>query len=104
MAFDIPLWFFTSISLLLVALVGLAEWFSSNGNLRVVYPLNALKYLGFIVLETALALNDPDQIAILIFNISNSWGLAMNIKGMLRLIEEDKKKKEQPKQPQFLKD
>lgn len=101
--FDIPLWFFTTISVLLVVIVGVSEWFNSKGNLKIVYPMNILKYTGFIILETAIALNDPAQAAILLFNISNSWGLAMNIKGLIRLYQESKASK-QKKPPQILKD
>ena len=98
--FDIPMWFFTSMSVFLVVVVGISEWFNSKGNLKVVYPLNVLKYGGFIILETALAINDPKQAAILIFNISNTWGLLMNVKGIIRLYKESKQKKP----VQFLKD
>lgn len=105
MNFDIPQWFFTTMSIFLLLTVCIAEWFSAKGNLKIVYPLNMIKYLGFIVLETAIAINDPSQAAILLFNISNSWGLAMNIKGIARLYEEaGSKKRKLPTPPQFLKD
>jgi len=101
--FDVPRWFFTFMSVFLLLTVSIAEWFNSKGNLKIVYPMNIVKYAGFIVLETAIAINDPSQAAILLFNISNSWGLAMNIKGIARLYEEEKAKKQSAK-PQFLKD
>lgn len=103
MNFDVPRWFFTFMTIFLLLTVSIAEWFGSKGNLKVLYPMNVVKYAGFIVLETAIAINNPDQAAILLFNISNSWGLAMNIKGIARLLEEEKAKKEVAK-PQFLKD
>lgn len=86
----IPEWFFTFMTIDLILTVLVAEWFSSKGLMKLVYPLNALKFFGFIILETAIAFNHPEQNAIVLFNISNCWGLAMNIKGMYRLYKERK--------------
>lgn len=79
--------FFTILSCFLVTVVFIAEWYSSKGNLKVVYPMNCLKFGGFLILETSIALNNPEQWAIMIFNLANLWGLAMNIKGLRRLIK-----------------
>lgn len=86
MAMELNELFFTSLSVFLVATVFISEWFNSKGNLRIVYPLESIKFFGFLILETGLALNHPDQWAIMLFNIANLWGLAMNIKGYRRLL------------------
>jgi len=78
--------FFTILSIFLVLVVFISEWYNSKGNLRVVYPLESIKFSGFLILETALALNHPEQKALILFNIANLWGLFMNLKGMRRLI------------------
>jgi uncharacterized membrane protein len=39
----------------------------------------------YFIIETSLALNNPEQIGILIFNILNVWAFVMAAKGLLRL-------------------
>ncbi len=95
--------FFGIMSVLLVCLVFTSEWFTSKGNLYFAYRINIAKYIGFIILETALALNNPAQMAVLLFNISNIWGLTMSVKGIIRLKKEETEAIKN-KKPIFLKD
>lgn len=88
--YDIPQLFFTIMSFSLITDVLISEWFNSKGKLHIVYPLNVIKFSGFLILETCLALNNHAQIAMLLFNISNLFGLLMNIQGIRRLKQENK--------------
>ena len=81
--------FFTSLPIIVVVIQVTNYWFLSKGKLHIVHPLSICAFIGYIIIETALALNDPSQIGVMIFNIINFWALAMNIKGWIRL----KKKK-----------
>ncbi len=75
----------TWFDVLTVATVGLQFfnfWLVSKGKIN--YPLLIVIYVGYIILETTLALNQKDQIFILLFNLVNIWAIAMAIKGMLR--------------------
>jgi uncharacterized membrane protein len=55
-----------------------------------VYVLSMIVYTGYILVETALAFRDPEQISVLLFNIINVWALLMAVKGHLRLKKEQR--------------
>lgn len=63
----------------------LTYWIYSKGKLNISYPMQALCHIGFLIVETIVALRDPAQYSIFLFHILNVWGVAMNIKGYLRL-------------------
>ena len=77
--------FLTAITVMTVALNVALHWNISKGNLKVVYPISMAVYIGYIVVETALAFRHPEQISVLLYNITNVWALSMAIKGYLRL-------------------
>jgi hypothetical protein len=77
--------FLTTITIVTVALNIALHWNIAKGDLRVVYPISMVVYLGYIVVETSLAFRHPEQISILLYNITNIWALSMAIKGYLRL-------------------
>ena len=77
--------FLTTITVITVALNIALHWNISKGNLRVVYPISMVVYAGYIIVETSLALRDPEQISVLLYNITNVWALTMAIKGYRRL-------------------
>jgi hypothetical protein len=73
---------------LTVATLGLQVahlYYYGEGRMRTAYRLGILVFAGFMVLETVLALRTPDQHAILLFRITNGWGLWSCIKGLRRL-------------------
>lgn len=82
-------YFFWITSIILVALQFVNHWFLGKGNLKVVYPVSIVVYIMYIIVETTLALNDPTQAGILLFNLVNTWALFNAVKGYLR--ERDKK-------------
>jgi hypothetical protein len=61
------------------------HWFFSKGRLRISYSLSIVAYSLYIIIETIIALRDPAQLSILLFNVVNFWGLLMAIKGLRRL-------------------
>lgn len=77
--------FFLLASIFTVILSVFSHWNLSKGNTKVVYSLNLFIYAMYFIIETSLALNNPEQIGILIFNILNVWAFVMAAKGLLRL-------------------
>jgi hypothetical protein len=84
--------FFLILSVIIVTIQVINYWFLSKGKLHIVHPLSICAFIGYIIIETALALNDPSQIAVMLFNITNCWALAMNVKGWIRLTRKKKVK------------
>jgi len=66
------------------------HWFLSKGKLHVSYPVIIVACICYIIIETILALRDPVQMGIFVFNITNVWAIIMATKGLLRLKEEKK--------------
>lgn len=60
----------------------------SNGNLRRAYKVAIVAYTLYAAIETSLALRDPEQLSVMLFNVVNFWAIAMAIKGLLRLNKE----------------
>lgn len=81
--------FFWVSSITTVGLQFVNFWYLSKGNLKVVYPLSIIVYVLYIIIETILAFNSPDQMGIMIFNAVNIWGLAMSFRGLMRLKSEN---------------
>ena len=75
----------TVLTLIVVPANLLAQWQLSKGHLKFAYPLLVVVYSFYIVIETILALRDPSQISILLFNIVNIWALIMAYRGIQRL-------------------
>lgn len=44
-----------------------------QGKLHIVYPLSMVIYFLYAVVETTLALTNPEQRAIMLFNLVNFW-------------------------------
>lgn len=82
--------FFFVGALITVLLNILAHWNMSKGNMKVVYVLNLFVYASYFIIETSLALNSPEQIGILLFNLLNIWAFIMAVKGIIRLRKEKK--------------
>jgi hypothetical protein len=57
----------------------------SNGNLKLAYKVAIVAYTLYAAIETSLALRDPEQISVMLFNIVNIWAIAMAAKGLFRL-------------------
>jgi len=83
--------FFLIPSSITVILSVLSHWNLSKGNNKLVYTLNLFIYAMYFIIETTLALNNPEQIGIILFNILNVWAFIMAAKGLLRLRKENKK-------------
>ena len=60
-------------------------WLLSKGELGKAYKVAIVMYLGYMVIETDLALRHPDQLHLLVFNAINVWAIAMAVKGLMRL-------------------
>lgn len=76
--------FFTIATFIVLVFQALHLYFYGAGNLKVAYPLAMVVFVGFIIVETALAINDPTQWAIILFNITNVWGLLNALRGYIR--------------------
>ena len=77
--------FYLSVAIPVVLLQFLNLWLLSKGRLSVAYPIGIAVYLGYFGIETVLAISEPEQWPILIFNLVNVWGVAMNIRGLIRI-------------------
>lgn len=85
--------FFYSMAVLTVSLVFVCQWYFAKGNLKLAYPLTILVTLCYIIMDIGMALYDPVLMGVLIFGFANAWTLYMCFKGMLRLREEEKRKR-----------
>lgn len=65
------------------------HWLLSKGDLRKAYKVSIVMFIGFMLVETGLALRNPDQFHIIVFNVVNAWSIAMAIKGLKRLKREE---------------
>lgn len=77
--------FFFVLSAITVILSVLSHFALSKGKLNFVYPLNIIIYSLYIIIETSLAFNSPEQIGIILFLFTNTWALVMAISGLKRL-------------------
>lgn len=77
------------------------HWFLSKGKLHISYPLIIIACTCYIIVETILALRDPVQLGILVFNLTNLWAIIMALKGLMRLKEEKEKKKDESDKSKF---
>lgn len=75
----------TILSILIVLNQLVNYYFYGKGNLKVSYPLTMISMLGYMVVETMLAFNDPSQRAIFLFNLVNLFGFVNAYKGYKRL-------------------
>lgn len=80
--------YFWIFSAFIVSIQVINHWNYGKGRLHISYPLSIIAFSCYLVLETQLALNNPDQTGILLFNITNAWGLFNAIKGFVRLRNE----------------
>lgn len=78
----------TTITAITVVLNIFNHWCIAKGKMYKVYILSMLVYVGYIVVETSLAFRHPEQISVLLYNITNIWALFMAFKGYYRLKSE----------------
>lgn len=57
-------------------------WYISKN--KICYLLLMVIYVGYIIVETTLALKEDDQSSVILFNLVNIWALAMTAKGYVR--------------------
>ena len=69
----------TAVTVVTVLLQLTNMWFLSKGT--IVYPIMLIVYAGYMAIETYLAVSDPSQWSIMLFNIVNVWAVAMALKG-----------------------
>ncbi len=60
-------------------------YYYGEGNLQMAYPIAVLVFAGFMITETMLALRDPAQWSIILFNICNLWGFVNAVRGCIRI-------------------
>lgn len=84
--------FITILTLVVVPANMIAQWFLSKGKLYLAYPLLIFVYVLYIIIETFLALRDPAQTSVLLFNIVNIWAAIMAWKGLQRLKKSENEK------------
>lgn len=84
--------FITIFTILILIFSPIRFWFQSKGNLWLVYRLDIFVYSCYLVLETYLALVNPAQFALILFDIINLWAIVCAVKGIMRLKKEEKAK------------
>lgn len=80
----------TICSILILLTSPLRFWFLSKGNLWLTYRVDLFVFSCYLVLETHLALANPEQKALLLMNVINIWALICAVKGIIRLKKEKK--------------
>lgn len=92
MSFVIDYSFVVTITTITVVVLQLYNHYNlSRGNLKLAYKIAIVAYSLYAAIETSLALRDPQQISVMLFNIVNVWAIAMAVKGLRRLkLEEEK--------------
>lgn len=84
---ELVLWILTP---LVVIIQFYNHWCYSKGKLNLAYPLSMLAYSIYTIIETIIALRDPSQLSIMLFNLVNIWGFLMAFRGYMRLKKENK--------------
>lgn len=82
--------FVTSVTLCTVLLAIYNHWNLSNANLKKVYPFVILNCTLYIIVETAIAIRDPEQIGLILSDITNLWAIIMAVRGWAKLKEKEK--------------
>jgi uncharacterized membrane protein len=81
---------FWGLTPLVIVIQIMNHWVYSKGKLRYAYPLSMLAYALYIIIETYVALREPSQNSLLLFNLVNVWGFAMAAKGYRRIKADEK--------------
>jgi len=68
-------------------------WFLSKGILKNTYILSTIVYFCYLIIDTALAVHDPQQWSMYLFVVVNFWAFIMSIKGTYRLQKEKNESK-----------
>jgi len=83
--------FLLILTIVVISLSFINHWNLSHGRLHITYPLTIVTLLIYMTIETTIALRDSVQYSMLLFNVINTWGILMAIRGIRRL----KREKEQ---------
>lgn len=81
--------FFWISAIFIVGLQYFHHKFLGDGKLKQAYPLAIVIYTSYAIVETILALTQPSQMGILVFNLVNGWALYNAVKGLRRLKREE---------------
>lgn len=81
--------FFWVTSILLVILQYFNHKLLGQGDLKMAYPLAIVIYTVYAIVETTLALTQPAQMGIMVFNLVNGWAVYNAFIGMRRLKREE---------------
>lgn len=81
--------FFWVTSILLVILQYFNHKLLGQGDLKRAYPLAIVIYTIYAIVETTLALTQPAQMGIMVFNLVNGWAVYNAILGIRRLKKEE---------------
>lgn len=83
--------FISAATIIVVILQIFNHYNLSKGNLKLAYKIAIIAYSLYAIIETCVALRNPEQISLLLFNIVNFWAIGMAVKGLLRLRKEENK-------------
>jgi uncharacterized membrane protein len=81
---------FWGLTPLVIVIQIMNHWVYSKGRLKYAYPLSMLAYALYIIIETYVALREPSQNSLLLFNLVNVWGFVMAFKGYRRIKADEK--------------
>jgi uncharacterized membrane protein len=81
---------FWGLTPLVIGIQIMNHWMYSKGRLKYAYPLSMLAYALYIIIETYVALREPSQNSLLLFNLVNVWGFMMAFKGYRRIKADEK--------------
>lgn len=80
--------FYTVSTILILFLQFFNHKFLGQGKLHRVYPISMVVYFLYAIVETTLALSNPEQISIMLFNLVNGWAFYNAFVGWRRLKNE----------------
>jgi uncharacterized membrane protein YfcA len=80
---------FATLTAIIILLQVFKHWFLYKGNLKLVYILNIAVFIGYFIIESTVAFNDPSQWPLIFMNIVNVFAIVMAIKGLMRIKEEE---------------
>jgi uncharacterized membrane protein len=84
--------FFWTSSIIIVVLQYFNHKYLGQGNLKRAYPLAVVIYSMYAIVETTLAVINPNQMGIMVFNLVNGWALYNAVIGIRRLKREEREK------------
>lgn len=84
--------YITTLTVFVTIMQMIKHWVFAQGHYKLTYWLNLVGLTGFTLLSISISIHSPSEKSLILLGIMNGWGIYQNIKGLLRLKEEEKNK------------